>query len=85
MICLEYGTCSTLEVFQALRADNWLHAHGDPQGPQAPEIRDQLRQAFYPDQDDWKEKVWTRGRDVLAQSISGLTEDAGSRAQVVLG
>jgi len=72
MICLEYGTFSTLEVFQALRADNWLHAVGNPEGPDAQAIKAQIRRAFYPDQDDWKERVWTRGRDVIAQAIKGL-------------
>jgi len=72
MICLEYGTFSTLEVFQALRADNWLHAVGDPEGPDAPAIKAQIRRAFYPDQDDWKEKVGTRGNEVIAQAIKGL-------------
>jgi len=72
MICLEYGTFSTLEVFQALRADNWLHAVGNPEGTDAQPIKAQIRRAFYPDQDDWKDKVWTRGRDVIAQAIRGL-------------
>lgn len=72
MICLEYGTYSTLEVFQALRADNWLHAIGNPEGPEAAAIKAQIRRAFYPDQDDWKDKVWSRGREVIAQAMSGL-------------
>jgi predicted deacylase len=72
MICLEYGTFSTLEVFQALRADNWLLAVGNPEGPDAQAIKSQIRRAFYPDQDDWKDKVWTRGREVIAQAIAGL-------------
>ncbi len=75
MICLEYGTYSTLEVFQALRADNWLHTKGDPASPAAKEIKAQVRRAFYPDQDDWKEKVWKRGESGLAQAGAGLSTD----------
>ena len=72
MICLEYGTYSTLEVFQALRADNWLHTKSDPRSPAAKEIKAQVRRAFYPDQDDWKEKIWKRGESVLTQAAAGL-------------
>ncbi len=73
MICLEFGTYSTLEVFQALRADNWLHTKGNPNAPAAREIKAQIRRAFYPGQDDWKEMIWKRGETVLAQAIAGLT------------
>jgi len=75
MICLEYGTYSTLEVFQALRAGNWLHTKGDPESPAAKEIKAQVRRAFYPDQDDWKEMVWKQGENVLAQAAAGLSAD----------
>jgi hypothetical protein len=70
--CLEYGTYPTLDVFKALRADNWLHLHGDPVGPDAPAIKTQIRRAFYPDCPDWKEMVWARAQAVLAQAIDGL-------------
>ena len=29
--CAEFGTYDPIRVFWALRADNWLHAHGDPE------------------------------------------------------
>jgi hypothetical protein len=73
MIAVEYGTRSTLEVFDALRADNWLHTRGDPLGPKAPAIKAQIRDAFFPDQDDWKAMIWKRGETVLGQAIQGLT------------
>ena len=71
MICLEYGTYSTLEVFQALRADNWLHNNNDPHAAAAT-IKAQIRRAFYPDLPDWKERVWTRGQAVLRQATQGV-------------
>lgn len=70
--CLEYGTVSTLQVFEALRADNWLHTRGNPQGNDAPGIKAQIRAAFYPDQDDWKEMIWSRGEEVMTQAVQGL-------------
>ena len=72
--CLEYGTYATHEVFKALRADNWLHLHGDPLRQDAKEIKAQIRRAFYPDCEDWKELVWARARSVFAQAIDGLME-----------
>ncbi|MCE9521092.1 MAG: M14 family metallopeptidase [Alphaproteobacteria bacterium] len=72
MTALEYGTYSTLEIFDALRADNWLHTRSDPLGSQAQQIKADIRCAFYPDRDDWKEMVWQRGEAVLAQAVAGL-------------
>ena len=74
MTALEYGTYSTLEVFEALRADNWLHTKSDPLGPDAKQIKADIRCAFYPDRDDWKEMVWQRGAAVLAQAVAGLRD-----------
>jgi predicted deacylase len=72
MACLEYGTYPTLEVFKALRADNWLHLHGDFAAPEAKEIKAQIRRAFYPDCADWKEMVWSRAQAVLGQALEGV-------------
>ena len=69
---LEFGTYSTLEVFLGLRADNWLHVLGDPRGPDAPAIKAEIRRAFYPDQDDWKDMVWKRSEQVLSQAVEAL-------------
>lgn len=72
MAALEFGTHSTLEVFLALRADNWLHTRG-PRASDAKEIKASIRSAFYPDRDDWKNLVWRRGDAVLAAAVAGLT------------
>jgi hypothetical protein len=69
---LEFGTYPTLEVFQGLRADNWLHILGDPLGHEAPAIKAAIRKAFYPDQDDWKAMVWERSEQVLSQAVEAL-------------
>ncbi len=69
---IEFGTKPSNEVFRALRKDNWLHAYGDPEGPEAAEIKAEIRAAFYPDADDWKEMIWNRGREVIGQAIAGL-------------
>ncbi|HEY2481967.1 MAG TPA: M14 family metallopeptidase [Caulobacteraceae bacterium] len=72
-MCLEVGTKSVVEVLNALRADAWLHAHGDPGSPQGREIKRQMREAFFGDADDWKGMV--AGQSMLAcrQAIKGLS------------
>ena len=70
---IEFGTKPSNEVFRALRKDNWLHVHGNPEGPEAAAIKAEIRAAFYPDAEDWKEMIWARGREVIDQAISGLT------------
>lgn len=72
-ICVEYGTQSTLEVFQALRADNWLHTVAGLDHPDRSAIKAQVRKAFYPEADDWKAMIWTRGKTVLEQAVAGLS------------
>jgi len=61
-----------LAVLQALRADAWLHAHGDMASAQGQTIKQQLRDAFYGDADDWKGMV--AGQSLLAcrQALTGL-------------
>ncbi|MBI1239781.1 MAG: DUF2817 domain-containing protein [Alphaproteobacteria bacterium] len=71
-IALEYGTHPTEVIFHALRADNWLHQHADPQGPEAPAIKAEIRDAFYADADDWKTLVWQQAEDVIEATVKGL-------------
>ncbi len=67
---LEYGTVDPITVLQALRADAWLHSHGDPAGPEAPAIRAQVRAAFADDRSEWIGQVWPRFEQVLNQAFA---------------
>lgn len=71
-LTVEFGTYSVREVLMALIADNWLHAKGDPGSETGRAIKAQVRKALYPDEDDWKELVWVRGRQILRRGIRGL-------------
>ena len=73
-IALEYGTLPTPEVRLALRADNWLHAHGDVNSPKGRAIKAQIREAFYQDKDDWKDMVWERAIETQRLALEGLAE-----------
>jgi hypothetical protein len=72
-IALEYGTVPSAEVMDALRADNWLHVHGDPAGPEAVAIKAQIRAAFYVETDLWRGMVLGQSLIATRQAVAGLT------------
>jgi hypothetical protein len=69
---LEFGTVDPISVLQALRADAWLHAHGDPLTPEAAAIRSQVRAAFADDDPAWIATVWERFAEVMNGAFEGL-------------
>ncbi|WP_193370311.1 M14 family metallopeptidase [Pelagibius marinus] len=71
-VALEYGTLPTEQVKLALRADNWLHLHGDPESAKGKAIKAQIREAFYQDADDWKELIWERALETQRLALAGL-------------
>lgn len=66
---LEFGTVDTVTVLQALRADAWLHGHGDPLGPDAEAVRADVRAAFADDDPAWIRTVRQRFEDVLDRAL----------------
>jgi hypothetical protein len=72
-IALEYGTLPLREVFQALRADHWLHNHPDAPPELRATIRQQMRAAFYVEADDWKEQVYAQALDAARKALAQLT------------
>ena len=71
-IALEYGTLPMLEIIQALRGEGWLHLH--PEAPQelASRIKQDMRDAFYTDTDEWKQQVLEQAFDAISQAVKGL-------------
>ena len=45
----EFGTHDPLRVFQAMRADNWLHQHGELESAQGIAIKKELLEVFRPE------------------------------------
>ena len=72
-MAIEIGTLLLADVLLALRADTWLHAHGDPLSSEATPIKAQVRAAFYGDADDWKGMVAGQSLLAIRQAIAGLT------------
>lgn len=75
-IGLEYGTRDITTVLTALRADNWLYHRGDVNSPLGREIKTSIRDAFYPEADDWKQMVWDRACEITGIALSGLRQTA---------
>ena len=71
-VCLEFGTVPLPQMFEAVRADHWLHRHPDADARLAAQIRQGIRDAFYPDDDGWRDAVWQQGLQVAEQAIGGL-------------
>lgn len=70
---LEFGTVDPISVLQSLRADAWLHAHGDPRGEHAAGIRRQVWDAFLDDDPAWLAALVFRCDSVVDGAIAGLT------------
>lgn len=69
---LEFGTLPDLEVLNRLRADTWLRSHAQAPAEQQRTIRQQLRDAFYCDNEEWKGMVLGQARTALLQTVQGL-------------
>lgn len=73
-IALEFGTRKLKEVFEALRASNWLWRHGKRTTAQGREILSYIRYCFAPDDPQWQEQVWERALDTQRAVLKGLSE-----------
>ncbi|MBL8699199.1 MAG: M14 family metallopeptidase [Alphaproteobacteria bacterium] len=74
MIALEYGVRALESTIDAVRADNWLHAHGDLDSPEGRAIKRQIRDTFYGDEPDWKRMIVDRAFDITRRMMAGLTK-----------
>jgi hypothetical protein len=71
-IAMEYGTVPFREVLQSLRADQWLSNHSDASAELRTAIKQQIRDAFYCDADDWKAMVFAQARVACVAAVSRL-------------
>jgi hypothetical protein len=71
-VTLEFGTLPPFDVLNALRADNWLYVRGQLNHELVGPIRASLRDAFYGDNDEWKELVLTDALKRLQQGLRGI-------------
>ena len=72
-LVIECGTYDTTKVGQpALLNDHFLHLQGDLQGEDFRRVKAALLEFFYPSDDDWRELVWLRTRQILDRALAHL-------------
>src|SRR6185312_2589855 len=72
-VALECGVLPPDRVGAALRADNWLHAHGDPAAPEAAGIKKLIREAFHSDSPVWQGMALGQGLASCRAALGGLS------------
>jgi len=72
-VVVEFGTRELVEVMLALQAEGWLHHHGRRESDEGRAILRRMRDAFFVDEDDWKEKVCRRSHEVVERALAGMT------------
>ena len=75
-VVAEYGTFPLPHVLETLMGRLWLRTRGKYDSDQGREILATVRRAFYPDEDDWKELVWVRARQLMNRAVRGLSQGA---------
>jgi hypothetical protein len=71
-IAMEYGTVPVMQTLQALRGAHWLRVHPEASPTLAAQIKQQVKEAFYTDTDEWKDQVLRQARQALFQAADGL-------------
>lgn len=71
-IALEFGTVPTMDVINALRADQWLENHPETDEAKRRAIKQQVRDAFYTDTAQWKGRIVEQAREAAGQALRGL-------------
>lgn len=71
-LTLEFGTRSFAEVFEALRAEQWLVNHAPADDATRRAIKARLRDAFHDERDVWKAMVYGQARATVLQALRGL-------------
>jgi hypothetical protein len=74
-IALEYGTQPLWRTLRALRADQWLENHPEHLATRGPQIKRQLREAFYTDSAAWKQRVVAQATEAARQAVQGLVRN----------
>ena len=71
-MAMEYGTVPVMQTLQSLRGEQWLQHHPDAAPALARQIRQEVRDAFYTDTDQWKGQVVAQAHEALLQAAEGL-------------
>lgn len=73
-LVVEFGTHDTSRVLKSMRADNWLHQHGTPRSALGEQIRADTRDAFFVDDEAWREQVADQGLATVDAAIDAARQ-----------
>lgn len=79
-IALEYGTLPSKQVVDALRLDQWLQNHPEVPIDLRRHHKRSVRDAFYTDTDEWKQRIVQQGTEAARQALTALAAAVGSAA-----
>lgn len=71
-LAAEFGTVPSTRTFWAMRADNWLHHHGDVESDRGRAIRAELLEVFCPADPAWRSQVLGIADEVLKTAIDAF-------------
>jgi hypothetical protein len=71
-IAAEFGTHEPVRVFAAMRADNWLHHHGELESERGASIKRELKEVFRPDDPKWGARVLEVAADLIDRARAGF-------------
>jgi Protein of unknown function (DUF2817) len=71
-VALEFGTVDVMSVLFALVGDHYLHVHGDLASPEALTIKQEIRRAFYTDNDEWRGMVLGQVMTIARSALRAL-------------
>lgn len=77
-VVAEFGTRDELTVLAAMRADNWLHHHGERTSELGELIRARTREAFFVDDEHWRMQLAQDGLDVVHRALDGVSSFSAS-------
>jgi len=75
-LILEFGTEPPDVTRDLFPANAYHHLFGDPRSEAARRVGARYRQFCYPETDEWKRAVWSRGVEVVQRVIAGLGQSA---------
>jgi hypothetical protein len=74
-LTLEYGCFPWSTTLGSLRQEQWHQLNRPDAGwsdPETVRVKNDIRRAFYPDTDSWRELVLFRSRQILGQALRGM-------------
>lgn len=74
-LVIECGTYDSDTVgHQALIDDHFLHLQGELSGAHFRQVKASLVEFYYPSDDDWRELVWVRTRQIFDRALAALID-----------